>query len=307
MRALKRLALCALGCLLLAGGSRAGAADVAVLKSNDVPAWRPALEALHRKAVGFTLTEYDFKGDRAEAERVVASLRGHTAAYVTFGPLAADVVRSVAPDAPLVFTMVADPARAGLLGVPNVTGVAITLPAKNQLAAFRMVNPRAVRIGVLYNPENSGRLIQDALRAMQIVRMNLVDRPISSDRDVPEALKALLKGNQAVDALWLPPDPAVLDEDVRRLILTEAARASRPIYASIATLPAEGALVACAPDFSSIGEEAAELLGRITGPEKGTRIEMLIPRAELIINKKAADKLKVDIPADALGVATKVL
>jgi ABC-type uncharacterized transport system substrate-binding protein len=31
-----------------------------------------------------------------------------------------------------------------------------------------------------------------------------------------------------------------------------------------------------------------------------------VPRAELVINKKVADKLKIEIPADALKAASRV-
>ena len=54
----------ALGVLLWS--SPIGAADVAVLKSSDVAAWRPALEALKRGLPGHTITEYDLRGDRTD-------------------------------------------------------------------------------------------------------------------------------------------------------------------------------------------------------------------------------------------------
>ena len=43
------------------------AAEVAVLKSSETPAWRPAIEALKRGAEAHTLTEYDLKGDVVRA------------------------------------------------------------------------------------------------------------------------------------------------------------------------------------------------------------------------------------------------
>ena len=52
-------------------------------------------------------------------------------------------MRATLPDAPLVFAMVQEPAKLGLAPAPSVTGVAFAIPIKNQLAAFRMVNPRA--------------------------------------------------------------------------------------------------------------------------------------------------------------------
>ena len=134
-----------------------GAADVAVLKSSRRRAWRPALDALRRAAAGHTITEYDLRGDRAVAEQVLAPLKGKPVVLVAMGNLAAQAARALLPDAPLVFCMVQDPAKLGLAPGPGVTGVAFTIPVKNQIAAFRMVNPRGTRIGVVFHPENSGQ------------------------------------------------------------------------------------------------------------------------------------------------------
>src|SRR5262245_40576797 len=105
-----------------------GAAEVALLKSSDQAGWKPAVDGLRRTASSHTLTEFDLKGDRAEGERVIASLAGKAAAIVAMGPLAAQLAREKAPELPLVFCMVQDPAKAGLLGLPNVAGVAFNIP-----------------------------------------------------------------------------------------------------------------------------------------------------------------------------------
>jgi putative ABC transport system substrate-binding protein len=283
----------------------AGAADVAILKSADSPAWRPALDGLRRAAASHNVTEYDLRGDKAEADRVVTSLKGKPAILVALGPIAAQSAHEVAPEMPLVFCMVQDPARLGLTSGAGVTGVAFSIPVKNQLAAFRLVNPRAVRIGVIYNDANVGRLVEEAQKAASVVRLNLVPRPVASERDVPEALRTLLKGGEAVDALWIPPDPVLLGDESRRYVLAETLKAGKPVYSFSSALVAEGALVSNGPDLTSIGEQAGELVNRIAGGERG-RIEMLVPRAELVVNKKMADKLKIEIPADALRAANKV-
>ena len=291
----------ALLCLVAAA---APAADVALLKSSDVPAWLPAVDALRRVAAGHTVIDYDLRGDKAEATRVLGSLKGRGMILVAMGPLAAQAARETAPEMPLVFCMVPDPAKAGLVGAPNTVGVIFSIPVKNQLAAFRMVNPRARRIGVVYNAENVGKLVQEAQKAAPIVRLVVVERPVATEREIPEALRALLQGPEAVDALWIPPDPLLLGNESRRFILSETLKAGRPVYSSMAALVAEGALVSNSPDYASIGEQVGELVNRMSAGEK--RADMLVPRAELLINKKIADKLKVEIPADALKAANRV-
>lgn len=283
----------------------AGAADIAVVKSSEVAAWRPAIDALRRTAASHTVTELDLRNDRAVADSVLAALKTRNAIVVALGPLAAQLVRTSLPDAPLVFAMVQDPSKLGLAVGPGVTGVAFAIPIKNQIAAFRMVNPRGVRIGVIYKDENSGRQVEEAIKAASLLRVVMVTRAVASERDIPQALRGLLSGDQAIDALWIPADPLLLGDETRRFLMTEMVKVGRPVYASSSTLVAEGALVSNGPDVASIGEQIGELVNRLAGGDKG-RIEMLVPRAELVINRRVAARLKIEVPADALKAATKV-
>ena len=291
--------------MLLASTRAAGAADVAVLKSSEVPAWRPALDALRRAAAGHTITEYDFRGDRVVAEQVLASLKGKPITLVAMGNLAAQAARALLPDAPLVFCMVPDPVKLGLVPAPNITGVAFALPIKNQLAAFRTVNPRGTRIGVVFHPDNTGRQVEEAEKASGLLRLALVARPVASVSEIPQALRTLLSGD-TVDALWIPADPILLTDDTRRYLLTESLKNGKPVYAFSAALVSEGALVSNGPDLASIGQQAGELVNRLAAGEK-TRIDVQVPRAELVINNRIAGKLKIVVPAEALKAANKVI
>jgi putative tryptophan/tyrosine transport system substrate-binding protein len=297
-----RASAAALACLVFSAATPA--ADVALLKSSEAAPWRPAVDAFRRVAAGHTVIEYDLRGERAEATRVLGTLKGHNVILVAMGPLAAQAAHETTPELPLVFCMVQDPAKAGLQGAANTAGVAFVIPVKNQLAAFRMVNPRARRVGVIYNAENVGRLVQEAQKAAVVVRLVVVEKAVATEREVPEALRALLQGGDAVDALWFPPDPLLMGAESRRFVLSETLKAGKPVYSSMASLVPEGALVSNSPDFPSIGEQVGELVNRIASGDK--RFDLLVPRAELLINKKIADKLKVDVPADALKAASRV-
>ena len=293
-----------LALMLVALAAPSRAADVAILKSSEVLSWRPAIEALKRVAAGHSFVEYDLRGDRAEAERVLATLKNRPVILVGMGPLAAQAAHEVLPNVPLVFCMIQDPARIGLAPGPNTTGVAFTIPVKNQLAAFRLVNPRGVRLGVLYTQNNTGRLIEEAQKAASLVRMALVVKAVATERDVPLALRALLSGDEAADAIWIPPDPVLLGEESQRHILGEAAKAGKPVYTFTPTLVEKGALVSNGPDIVSIGELAGDLVNRMGAGERG-RIEMLVPRSELVINRRMAGKLKIEIPPDVLKTAAR--
>jgi putative tryptophan/tyrosine transport system substrate-binding protein len=301
-RSTKRLLAATLCGLLLPGAASGG--EVAVLKSADSASWRVTLDALRKAAAPHTVTEYDLKASRAEAERILATLKGKSVVVVGMGPLAAQTTHEVSPDLPLVYCMVLDPAKAGLVVGPNVTGVSFQTPVKNQLAAFRLVYPRGVRIGALYSEEGVGRLMQEAQKAAPMLRLNIVARPLSSEREVPAVLRTLLKGDDAVDALWLLPDPALLGEEVRRHIMSETLKAGKPVYAFSASLVQEGALVSDGPDYASIGEQVGELVKRFHAGDRSKQ-DILVPRAELVINRKIAERLRIELPDDAIRAAAK--
>jgi ABC-type uncharacterized transport system substrate-binding protein len=294
-----------LGLVAAAGGRPSAAAEVAIVKSSEVPAWRPAIDALRRVAAGHTLTEFDLRNDRGVADSVLSSLKTRNPVVVAMGPLAAQLVRTNLPDAPMVFAMVQDPAKMGLAAAQGVTGVAFTIPIKNQIAAFRLVNPRGVRIGVIYKEDNSGRQVEEAVKAGGLLRVALIPRAVASEREIPAALRALLAGDEAIDALWIPTDPVLLGDETRKFLLSEMFKAGRAVYGSTSGLVAEGALVSNGPDLVSIGEQVGELVNRLAAGDR-TRIDLLVPRAELVINKKIAGRLKIDLPADVLKTANKV-
>jgi putative ABC transport system substrate-binding protein len=292
--------------LLLSLPAAVSPAEVAVLKSSNVASWQPTLQAFRKAVGGHTVSEVDLQGSREEAARILGTLKERSVIVVAMGPLAAEQARQVTPGLPMVFSMIANPESLGLVGPPNVVGVAFSIPVISQFAAFRSVNPRAVRIGIIYNPGNTGALVQQAQTASRVVRTVVVERPVPSEREVPQALRELLRGNDAVDALWLPPDPVLLGDEARHHILSETLKARKGVYAFARALVTEGALASDGPDYESIGELMGMLVNRIANGESPGSIGMQVPQAELVINKKVADRLKIEIPRDTLKAATVV-
>jgi putative ABC transport system substrate-binding protein len=284
----------------------APAAEIALLLSSDAPAWKPAVDALRSALPAHNVTAYDLRGSRSEAERLLPDIKQGSAVVVAMGPLAAQAARDLAAEVPLVYSMVNDPAVLGALEGPNVTGVAYEVPARNQLVAFRAVNPRAGRIGVVFNAAGLSRQLEDAKRAASVMKLDLVLRQVPSLQALPQTVRDLLSGPQAVDAIWIPPDPFFQGDDTRRFVIQAAVSAGKPVYSSSATMIKEGALVTNAPESASIGQAIGEQVSRITRGEKAGRLGVLVPRAELLINKRIADQLRVSIPEEALKAAQRV-
>ena len=175
------------------------------------------VDALRRSTGSHTLSEFDMAGNRAQGERIAAGLRGRSVILVALGVLAAQVARAALPEAPLVFCMVPDPVQAGLADVPRVAGVAASVPLKNQLAAFRLVNPRGVRIGLLHGVDSAGA-IDEGAEGRPAGAGGHRARLIASERASPRpcATCGAAGGGRAVD----PPDP-VDGRATRRFVIAE--------------------------------------------------------------------------------------
>ena len=237
--------------------------EVAVLKSSEVPAWRPALDALRRAASAHTLTEYDLRGDRAEAERVRRRAQGQGGDPGGHGAPGRPGRRATPARAPPRLLHGPGPGAAWA-SRPPPPGVAFPTPIKNQLAAFRLVNPRGVRIGVIYSDAGGGQARRGGAegRAPWCASPSWPG-PWPPTRTCPPTLRALLKGDDAVDALWIPPDPLLLGDETRRFLLAETLKAGKPVYSFSSALVAEGALVSNGPDLARVGEQAGELVNRL--------------------------------------------
>jgi putative ABC transport system substrate-binding protein len=293
--------------LLAAAASPAAAAEIALVRSADVAGWRPAVEAIRAATSGHAVTEYDLGGSKVEGEQLYTALRGKVAMVIAMGPLAAELARDLMPEVALVYCMVQDPAASGLVGAPNAAGVALALPVRNQLVAFRTVNPQARRVGVIFNAEGPARQVEEALKVAGGLKLEIVARRVPDATGVPQAVRDLLKGAEAVDALWVLPDPLILEAGTRRFVLAEALLAGKPVYSFSSALISEGALVSLSPDMTSVGQGVGELIGRILSGQKADRQPLLVPKGEVVINKKMADQLKVAVPPEALKIAQKVL
>ena len=122
---------------------------------------------------------------------------------------------------------------------------------------------------------------------------------MASDKEVPAALRSLLEG-EGLDALWMPMDPAFDSETVRRLVFREAFRAGKPVFGFSATHVKEGAFATHGPDLASTGEEAASLVQRFLSGDGRVDGVLLVPQAEVAVNRSLARMLRVPVPDEAL-------
>lgn len=296
----------ALFCLLALGvPNPACAAEVAILKSADLAAYNQAIAGFKVAMPSSTVfTEYDMQGDAARGQKFALRIRTSDAALVlAVGVRAAQVARMELQDIPVIFCMVLDPAKHDLKA-PNMTGIRLEVPVERQLNAMRMVLPPLKRIGVLYDPEKTGGLVEEARSLARSMGLELVARQVRTEKDVPGALRAVLP---QVEALWLVPDSTVLTEDSLRFLMSSALDANVPVIGFSSELVRSGALIGLSVNYEDVGRQAGLLAKKIVSDQARPFTTTFPPeRLRLALNLKTARFLGIVIPPDVVNNADEL-
>ena len=281
----------------LAGPASALATDITILKSSDIAAYNQAIAGFKAALPsGIVLSEYDLQGDLEKGRKLARKVRASDTSLVfAVGLKAAKAAQLEIVDIPVVYSMVLDPAKYDL-NTPNMTGVLLEVPIERQLAMIRTLLPHLKHIGTLYDPSKTTALIEEARRLLKPVATDLISIQVTSERDVPGALRALLP---SVGALWLVPDSTVLTDESLRFILNTAIEERVPVIGFSREFARSGALLCLSVNYGDIGRQAGQLTRKLLDGQLSLPMKPWHPdRIETSLNLKTAKFLGIEIPRE---------
>jgi putative ABC transport system substrate-binding protein len=214
---------------------------------------------------------------------------------------------------PVVFTLSADPAAAGIareLATPenNATGftlLAAELNAK-RLELLREIAPMLRRVSVLYNPQHPGEdMERDWVgRASRSLGFEPSFLPASNRPALLSALDSLRA--EPPEALLLLSDGFMVAH--RQEVMTAATRARLPVIAGWTVFVEAGALCSYGPRLADVARRPAVYIDRILRGAKPSELPIERPTTlELAVNLDAASQLGLNLPATVLGRADRVV
>lgn len=289
----------------------AGATDALVVRSSDAQPYQQASDAAMERlrSAGVAAKEAlasDIGGESAAVELGAGVL-------IAIGTEAAILLRERAPsEATIVYCLVADPARAGLLGRANVHGVSTETPLEAQFDLMARVAPRARSVGALYRSSDPSTIeTVERLRgaAPRSWRVEAVD--LDAFGSIAEAIDAVFA--RGVDFFWTSPERSIYDQATIRQVLLTSLRRKTPVFGFSEAFVRAGALVGMSVDPSDQGRHAAAIAleksalggGRGEAPPTGEPThDKAIPRVSL--NRVVAEQLGMTLPAGAIADADKV-
>jgi putative ABC transport system substrate-binding protein len=293
-----------------------GDVRIAVMISQSKEANNVALASFLQTIIGRSqrtaIFTYDLNGQKETGQKVAQDIQKIKPDLVlAIGTIAAISAKEELKNIPIVFCMVLNPVSSGLVRSMNspggsITGASLDIPIETQFRYMQSVIGNLKTIGVLYNPEETGAIVQQADRKARLMGISIYAKPISSEREVPAALKGLM-GH--VDALWSVADTTVFSTtQSAQYILLNTLRTGTPFMGLSPSFVSAGALMCLSCDYEDIGKQAAELAERILKGEKAGNIPVAMPRKVLLsLNLRTADQIGLRIPDKVIKSADEVI
>lgn len=209
---------------------------------------------------------------------------------------------------PMLFTAVTDPVSAGLvkdLKRPgaNITGVSDMLPVGRHLGMVKEFLPSLKKMGFLYNAgEVNSKILVPLFQAEgQKMGIEIVEATVSRSADVYQAVKSLVG---KVDAVFIPTDNTVVS--ALESAIKVCVQNKLPLFNADVDSVKRGSIAAMGFDYYQHGYQTGALAKRIL-EGAGTAVTPVETqeKLQLHINKQAAGKMGVKIPATLLERADK--
>lgn len=295
MTRISALCIRVLGPLLLFAATvwGADAPVVAVLKGYDTAETAQVLEGFRESFGEARYLPVPLAGDGRIDAAGLADARPQL--VLALGTPALEALRSSGSTLPTVATMVLDEEALG--AGRGVTGVFLGFSPETELRWLKKMLPGARTVGVLYDPAQNREQVARAQRAAQANGLTLLAREVDSPKALPAALDAL---STRVDVLWGISDRTVLAPQTAKNILLFSFRNRIPFVGLSEAWVKAGAFYALDRDYRDIGRQCGELAARLLR-EQGASPPPQPPRTVVYsLNRKTAEQMKIDVPADLL-------
>jgi putative tryptophan/tyrosine transport system substrate-binding protein len=300
--------------LPVVGFLRLGSADS---NARNVAAFRKGLnETGYVEGQNVTVEYHYLEGQYDRVPALVADLvRRQVAVIATPGADAATLAAKAATATiPIVFGVGQDPVRLGLvasLARPggNTTGINF-FPSEVVAKRLRLLHdlvPKAVRIAVLVNPDNTTtteatlREVQQAAPAIGL-QLQILNATTSSDIDAGFA--AMVRDR--AEALFVAPDAFFTSR--RGQFVTLTARDKIPAAYGVRDVVEAGGLMSYGTDLVDMFQQVGVYTGRVLKGAKPADLPVTqLTKFEFVINLQTARALGIEVPPGVLSIVDEVI
>ena len=232
---------------------------------------------------------------------------------VASGTSAADAVMRATATIPVVFANLGDPVAMGFaasLARPGRNGTGVSIDATElypkRVEFLHQLAPKARRITYLVNSSNpiAARMLEEVQIAARTLRVRLQTRDARNGLELDAVLQDLRKK---------PPEALLVGGDLlylanKRKVAEVVRKARIPAIFPYDDFHEHGALMSYGPSTRDAGRLAAGYVDKILKGANPSELPIQqISRFELVIDRRLARELGIDVPRELLARADKVI
>ncbi|HET9452040.1 MAG TPA: ABC transporter substrate binding protein [Aggregicoccus sp.] len=283
-----------LGLLLLAASSAQAAGGVLVVRSQDLPPYA-AVDQAFSASIGQSVSRITL--GEAAPDALSRAMAGRPALVLALGQEAARSVTALEPAVPVLCALVPFPAK-----VPGrLVAVPMYASPQRQARLLKQALPGVKRVGLVYSPTNS-RAAADAYgQAASAAGLVPVRYEVAGLRDFAGAVRRLVG---RVDALWLIPDPTLINAETFKFLVQTSFESKLPLVAYSQAMVKAGALLALEPEYADMGRRAGSAGRRLLAGDGAVTPEPA--DGTLYVNRRSAGLLGVSLPEAVRAQAAQV-
>ncbi len=186
----------------------------------------------------------------------------------------------------------------------RATAVLLKTSARKQLQWHRRILPKAKRVGILYDPKNNQKWVDEARTAAAKLGLEIIAVPVTSAKKLPSALKLL--GRKA-DSILSIADNTVYSGKTAKAVLLYSFRNRIPFIGLSSAWVKAGALYALDWDYPDLGRQCAAIASQILNGDKTGLLKHQLPDQQVyLLNLKTAKQMKLDISQELIDGASRV-
>ncbi|HEY6011991.1 MAG TPA: ABC transporter substrate binding protein [Nitrospirota bacterium] len=291
----KLLSAAALLLCLLSAPLAAASAHVLIIKDTEIKPYRDAIEGF-KSTCGLETEELNL----ADTAAIDEALKRRPDAVAAIGTRAFRKARSLR-NLPVIYAMVM-PSEAIDPGGGNLSGVSMEIDPETYLSAMAALFPGAKRIGLLFDPEQSGGFVAQASAAAAQKGLILIPKKLRDPRQVPALLEEM-RGK--IDAFWMIPDPTAVKPETIDVLMLFSFRNNIPIFSFSEKYVEKGAVAALRIDPRDMGAQAGEIARALVNGGKGP-VRAFARKPRLVVNTKVGAKIGVSINGELFRNAEKM-
>ena len=282
--------------------ARLSAGGAAVVLSGNLSSYEEAAAGF-RGAFDEAVKEYRLSSSGIDSA-VLRDIRFQSPKIIlAVGSQAAVEAAHSFPGVPVIYCMVVNPDRQGLLNKDNVYGIGFSIEESELFAKFREALPNLKRLGLIVDRHRDREWIERIAGLGRKAGMEIVVERAGSKTEVPNAMRSL---SGRMDAFWMTTDSSVSNKFAFDTVSDFCLKSRIPLLVPVESLVAAGGLMSVTSGAGSIGAQAASLARELLDGKRPRESLARPAKIDVTVNLETARKIGATISDPILRNAAVV-